>query len=100
MKYFKNKIINDIKNQVGDDKVLCGLSGGVDSTVTALLVSAAVGKNLVCVFVDTGLMREGERNQIESLFKKHFKIRLKVINASKLFYNKLKYVSNPEKKEK
>lgn len=100
MKYFKNKIINDIKNKVGNAKVLCGLSGGVDSTVTALLINSAIGKNIICVFVDTGLMREGERKEIENLFKKHFKIKLKVINGSKLFYDKLKGVSNPERKRK
>ncbi len=100
MKYFKNQIVKDIKAKVRKDKVICGLSGGVDSTVTALLINSAIGKNLVCVFVDTGLMREGEREQIETLFKKHFQIKLKVINGSKIFYEKLKGVSNPEKKRK
>ena len=70
MKFFKKKIIEDIKMQVGKDKVICGLSGGVDSTVTAALINSAIGKNLICVFVDTGLMRENEGKEIKNLFKK------------------------------
>ncbi len=100
MKYFKNQIIEEIKKKVGKDKVICGLSGGVDSTVTAVLINAAIGKKLICVFVDTGLMREGERVQIETLFKKHFQIKLEIINAKRIFFEKLKGVSNPEKKRK
>ena len=70
MKFFKKKIIEDIKKQVGKDKVICGLSGGVDSTVTAALINSAIGKNLICVFVDTGLMRENEGKEIKNLFQK------------------------------
>ena len=98
MKYFKNQIIEEIK-KVGQDKVICGLSGGVDSTVTAVLINSVIGKKLICVFVDTGLMREGESAQIETLFKKHFQIKLEIIKASKIFYKKLQGVSNPEKKK-
>ena len=60
-------IIEDIKMQVGKDKVICGLSGGVDSAVTAALINSAIGKNLICVFVDTGLMRENEGKEIKNL---------------------------------
>ena len=100
MKLFKNKILTKIKKKVGDNKVICGLSGGVDSTVTAVLIHKAIKNNIVCVFVDTGFMRSGERKQIKELFKKNFQIKLKVIDASKIFFEKLKRVKDPEKKEK
>ena len=100
MKFFKKKIIEDIKMQVGKDKVICGLSGGVDSTVTAALINSAIGKNLICVFVDTGLMRENEGKEIKNLFQKNFKIKLKVINSANNFFSKLKGKSDPEKKRK
>ncbi len=100
MSSFKKKIIYDIRQKVGNNKVICGLSGGVDSTVTAVLINKAISKNLVCVFVDTGFMREGEREEIEKLFKKNFNIKLKVINGSKVFFKNLKYISDPEKKRK
>ncbi len=100
MKFFKKKIIQDIKMKVGKEKVICGLSGGVDSTVTAALINSAIGKNLICVFVDTGLMRENEGIEIKNLFQKHFRTKLKVINGSKKFFSKLKGESNPEKKRK
>jgi len=100
MKFFKKQIIEDIKMKVGKQKVICGLSGGVDSTVTAALINSAIGKNLICVFVDTGLMRENEGIEIKNLFQKHFRIKLKVINGSKNFFSKLKGESNPEKKRK
>ena len=96
----KKKIIEDIKKQVGKDKVICGLSGGVDSTVTAALINSAIGKNLICVFVDTGLMRENEGKEIKNLFQKNFKIKLKVINSANNFFSKLKGKSDPEKKKK
>ena len=100
MKFFKKKIIEDIKMQVGKDKVICGLSGGVDSTVTAALINSAIGKNLICVFVDTGLMRENEGKEIKNLFQKNFNIKLKVINSTNNFFSKLKGKSDPEKKRK
>ena len=100
MKLFKKEVLEKIKDQVGTNKIICGLSGGVDSTVTAKLIHEAVPKNLICVFVDTGFMRKGERQQINFLFKKNFKIKLKVINAKKSFFIKLKGISDPEKKRK
>ncbi len=100
MNIFKEQILKDIRNKVGNNNVICGLSGGVDSTVTAVLINKAIGKKLICIFVDTGFMREDEKSQIEKIFKKNFKIKLKIINASKIFYNRLSGVSNPERKRK
>ena len=79
--------------------MICGLSGGVDSTVTALLLHKAIDKNLTCIFVNNGLLRKQEAEQIEFLFKKHFKIKLKTVNAKNLFLQNLKGVIDPEKKK-
>ncbi|MAI29714.1 MAG: glutamine-hydrolyzing GMP synthase [Rickettsiales bacterium] len=100
MDKFKNKIVKSIKNEVGSDRVLCALSGGVDSTVTAVLVHKAIEGKLQCVFVDTGLMRKNEVEIIKNLFKKNYNIPLDVIDASKSFFKKLKDITDPEKKRK
>ena len=100
MNKFKNKVVKSIKNEVGSDRVLCALSGGVDSTVTAVLVHKAIKDKLQCVFVDTGLMRKNEVEFIKKLFTKNYNISLDVIDASKIFLKKLKGVSDPEKKRK
>tara|TARA_X000001036_G_scaffold288111_1_gene267668 strand:+ start:56 stop:1006 length:951 start_codon:yes stop_codon:yes gene_type:complete len=100
MKNFKNKMIAEIREKVGKNKVLCALSGGVDSTVTAVLIHAAIGKQIQCVFVDTGLMRKNEVDNIKKLFKENFNIPLDIINSSKTFFKKLRGVTNPEKKRK
>ena len=100
MKNFKNEIIESIKKKVGNENVLCGLSGGVDSTVTAVLVHKAIGNRLKCLFVDTGLMRLNEVKLIKKIFTENFKIKLDVVNSSKGFMEKLKDVKNPEKKRK
>ena len=89
-----------IKAQVGDGKVVCALSGGVDSTVAATLISKAIGKNLYCVFVDTGLLRDGDRERAEKVLAQELKLNLKIVDASKLFLGRLKGVSDPEKKRK
>ena len=94
------KLIGDLKSGIGKEKVLCALSGGVDSSVTALLLSKAIGNNLTCIFVDNGLLRKNEAKDIIILFKKHFKIKLIVVNAKKLFLTSLKDISDPEKKRK
>ena len=94
------KSIEDIRNEVGENKVICGLSGGVDSAVAALLVHKAIGDNLTCVFVDHGLLRKGEGEQVEETFKKHFKINLISVKAADKFLNKLQGVTNPEDKRK
>jgi GMP synthase (glutamine-hydrolysing) len=96
----KLKLINEIKEQVGDNKVICGLSGGVDSSVVAQLLSKAIGKNLTCIFVNNGLLRKNEETQVVNTFKKKLKINLIYVNAEKEFITKLTNVSDPEKKRK
>jgi GMP synthase (glutamine-hydrolysing) len=93
-------LIERLKAEIGDEKVICGLSGGVDSTVTALLLHRAINKNLTCIFVDNGLLRKQEAYQIKTLFQTHFKIKLISINAKNHFLKNLKGVTNPEKKRK
>jgi GMP synthase (glutamine-hydrolysing) len=92
--------VADIRAKVGKSRVLLGLSGGVDSSVAAALLHKAIGKQLTCVFVDNGLLRKGERAYVEALYKRHFHIDLRVVDASKLFIRKLKGVSEPEQKRK
>ncbi|MDB9731693.1 glutamine-hydrolyzing GMP synthase [Candidatus Pelagibacter sp.] len=96
----KLKLINEIKEQVGDNKVICGLSGGVDSSVVAQLLSKAIGKNLTCIFVNNGLLRKNEETQVINTFKKKLKMNLIYVNAEKEFIRKLTNVSDPEKKRK
>ena len=92
--------INEIKAKVGDQKVLLGLSGGVDSSVTAMLLDQAIGKNLICVFVDNGLLRKNEAEDVENLFKDKMDLNLLVVDAKKVFYRHLKSISDPEQKRK
>ncbi len=89
-----------IREQVGDQQVLCGLSGGVDSAVAALLVYKAVGEQLTCVFVDTGLLRDGEPEQVEDTFARHFHVPLIHVKAADRFLAKLAGVTDPEDKRK
>jgi len=96
----KLKLINEIKQQVGDNKVICGLSGGVDSSVVAQLLSKAIGKNLTCIFVNNGLLRKNEETQVINTFKNKLKMNLLYVNAEKEFIKKLTNVSDPEKKRK
>ena len=96
----KLKLINEIKNQVGSNKVICGLSGGVDSSVVAQLLSKAIGKNLTCIFVNNGLLRKNEEKQVVNTFKKKLKMNLLYVNAEKEFIKKLTNVSDPERKRK
>jgi len=97
--YIKHSIA-EIRAKVGKSRVILGLSGGVDSSVAAALIHRAIGRQLTCVFVDNGLLRKGEREAVESLYARHFKIDLRVVDASKLFLKKLKGVADPEKKRK
>ena len=96
----KEKIIEEIKTQVGHSKVICALSGGVDSSVVAKIIHKAIGKNLTCIFVNTGLLRKNEEIQVIKTFKQKLKIKLIYINAKDLFIKKLKKVNDPEKKRK
>ena len=96
----KLRLINEIKLKVKKDKVICALSGGVDSSVAALLINKAIKKNLICIMVDTGLMRKNEFKKSFDVFKKKYKLNVKLIDVSNLFIKKLKGVTNPEKKRK
>ena len=96
----KKRLIYEIRKTVKKDKVICALSGGVDSSVVALLINKAIKKNLICIMVDTGLMRKDEFKTSYKVFKKKHKFNIKLINASHIFLKKLKNVSNPEKKRK
>ena len=96
----KKRLIQEVKKIVKNDKVICALSGGVDSSVVALLINKAIKKNLICIMVDTGLMRKNEFKYTYKIFKNKYKLNVKLINSSKLFLNKLKNITNPEKKRK
>ena len=100
MAQFRDVKIAEIREQVGDAKVICGLSGGVDSAVAAVLIHEAIGDQLTCVFVDHGLMRMGEAEQVVGLFKGHYNIPLVHVDASTLFLKGLEGVSDPEAKRK
>ena len=96
----KIQLIKNVRNLVGTNKVICALSGGVDSSVVAQLLNKAIGKKLYCVFVNTGLLRKDEEKQVVKTFKKKLKINLIYVNAEREFLKKLNNVSDPEKKRK
>ncbi len=100
MKEFRQSAIDDIRTKVGKEKIICGLSGGVDSSVVALLLHEAVGDQLTCVFVDHGLMRAGEAEEVVGLFRGHYNIPLIHVQAQDLFLTALKGVTDPEQKRK
>jgi GMP synthase (glutamine-hydrolysing) len=96
----QKRLIKEIKNEVKENKVICALSGGVDSSVVALLINKAIKNNLICIMVDTGLMRKNEFKYTYKIFKKKYKLNVKLIDASKNFLDKLRNVHNPEAKRK
>ena len=100
MAAFKDTEIERVRAQVGEGRVICGLSGGVDSSVVAVLLHEAIGDQLTCVFVDTGLMRANEANEVVGLFRDHYNIPLVHVDAGPLFLGKLNGVSDPERKRK
>ncbi len=100
MAAFRSQAIAAIRAQVGEGKIICGLSGGVDSSVAAVLLHEAVGDRLTCIFVDTGMMRTGEAEEVVTLFRDHYNIPLIHVDAADLFLGKLAGVSDPERKRK
>ncbi|MBR5814578.1 MAG: glutamine-hydrolyzing GMP synthase [Methanocorpusculaceae archaeon] len=100
MSSFVNDTVEELKRKIGDKKVLCALSGGVDSSVAAVLVHKAVGKQLTCIFVDHGLLRKNEGDEVEEVFRKQFDINLIRVDAEERFLSKLAGVTDPERKRK
>jgi GMP synthase (glutamine-hydrolysing) len=100
MAAYRTEMTDKIRRQVGKERVICGLSGGVDSAVAAVLIHEAIGDQLTCVFVDHGLMRKGEADEVVGLFRDHYNIPLVHVDASERFLGELRGVSDPEQKRK
>lgn len=100
MRSFIDETVKDIRVTAGNDRVILGLSGGVDSSVAAILINKAIGRKLVCIFVDNGLLRKNEARLVKDIFQKHFKINLHTVDASEEFLRNLRGVTDPEKKRK
>ena len=100
MSSFVENSIKTLKEKIGDKKALCALSGGVDSSVAAILLSKAIGKNLTCIFLDHGLLRKNEGDEVEEIFRNQFDINLIRVNCKERFLNKLSGITDPERKRK
>ena len=100
MRSYLDQAVEEIRTQVGSERVILGLSGGVDSSVAAALLHKAIGDQLTCIFVNNGLLRGREAEAVREVFRRHFQIKLQDENASKLFLDRLKGVTNPERKRK
>jgi len=97
---FIKQTVENIRQMVGKDNVVCGLSGGVDSSVTAVLIHRAIGRQLRCIFVDNGLVRNKEPEEIKTVFRGNFHMNLDFVNAQTRFLKRLKGVTDPEQKRK
>ena len=100
MSSFVERVVNEVRETVGDGHVVCALSGGVDSTVVAVLLHKAIGKNLHCIFVDNGVLRSGEGDEVVDYLREHFDLNLKFVQAQDRFLDQLDGVEDPEKKRK
>ncbi len=100
MSSFVERTIDDLREKVGQDRVVCGVSGGVDSTITAVLLHKAIGKQLSCIFVDNGVLRRGEAQEVMELFMEHYRMDVHLIDASEHFLHCLKDITDPEQKRK
>ncbi len=100
MQSYLQQSINEIKKKVGNKKVICALSGGVDSSVTAILINKAIGNQLTCIYVNNGLMRKNESEEVLKLYREHYKLNLIEANEKNLFLSSLKGIKDPEKKRK
>ena len=100
MSSFVERVVEEVRETVGDGHVVCALSGGVDSTVVAVLLHKAIGKNLHCIFVDNGVLRSGEGDEVVNYLREHFDLNLKLVNAQDRFLDLLAGVEDPEKKRK
>ncbi len=100
MRRYAETAVQEIRNQVGNERVILGLSGGVDSSVAAVLLHRALGDRLTCIFVNNGLLREREPQLVREIFRRHFRIRMKYVDASRIFLQRLRGVTDPERKRR